>query len=138
MAVPYWQKFGLNTIVSQIGWDANSPSNLLTLLPAGHEPGMYEVSFVLVVRTGSGGTTSTAVATWASPTFGAESKTLSASLTLSSTGTTFSNGNTQTAMHRAVPIVSAGTAAITLQLNSSGAAGVIDIYATARLIATLP
>lgn len=121
-------------IVSQIGWDGNSPSELLTLVPAGHVPGMYEVSFAVVVRATSLGSPSVTL-TWNSPTFGAESTIFSATVTLAAAGTTFRNTSSATSMHRCAAIMSTGAAAITFQLSSSLNVSLHDIYASARLIA---
>lgn len=132
---PFKGGAGDGVVVSQIGWDGNSASNLLTLMPAGHAAGMYQVSLSVIIRTIAGATSTVTVA-WTSPTFGAESQTFGQLFhTAAGTGTVFRNTNTTTAPHRCAPIMSTGAAAITLQMATSGSAGVLDIYASARLIA---
>lgn len=50
MALPYWFKSGVGTIVSNIG--NNLSANLdLVLLPTGHAPGYYCVGSFMLVRT---------------------------------------------------------------------------------------
>lgn len=133
---PFKGGAGEGVIVSQIGWDPAGTGDLLTLLPAGHAAGMYEVALVVVVRTAPGSGTPSATLTWNSPTFGAESKVMSATVNLSAaTGTSFGNTSSANAMHRCAALMSTGSAAITLQLSSTGVAALVDIYASARLIA---
>lgn len=124
---------GAGGVQSLIGWDAASTATL-TLLPAGHPQGIYEAYVVFVVRTAASNLTVVSL-TWASPTFGAENKSFSAGTDFATTGTSFINTNTSTRMHRSVPIMSTGAAPIVLVASNSGFAGVVDIYACARLIA---
>lgn len=136
MPNPVWFKTPA-PLASHIGWDTAAASNTLTLQPAGHTPGLYEIMFVLVVRTAQV-TTLNATATWTAPTFGAENKQISSSVqTNVGTGTAFGNTNTTTLPHRAAPIVSTGATAITLQMSAGAGSAVIDFYACARLIAPL-
>lgn len=122
-------------LVSQIGWASNVNSDVLELVPAGHAPGQYEVSLTLVVRTSVAANASVTL-TWASPTFGAESKQPGNGMQLSSTGTSVLITGTQSVPLRCLALVSTGATPITLQMTSTGVAGgVTDIYASARLIA---
>lgn len=123
-------------LVSQIGWASNANSDLLELLPAGHAPGQYEVALTLIVRTAAVGANCAPIVAWTSPTFGAESKQPGGGMQLNATGTSVNITGTQNVPLRCFALVSTGAAPITLQIPSTGVAGgVIDIYASARLIA---
>jgi hypothetical protein len=134
MPLPYWLKSGLDTTRSQIGWNpASGNSTLLTLVPAGHTPGVYLVSSAVIVRTVAGAGTCVPNCAHAAPTIGAQTVTVNAgqsAISLTALGLTTATSWT---------IVSDGTAAITFRYVPTGATGspVVDVYASAQLIATL-
>jgi hypothetical protein len=125
------------TIVSQIGWTPPSggSSNVLTLLAAGHEPGLYTISWNAIVRTvGTGGALACTLG-WHSPA-GAESRTIGQAMSWAALGTIVSGAGSSQATVRELPVLSDGTAAITLQFSAGTiTAGnpVADLYAAARL-----
>lgn len=119
----------METAAQQLAYDASGPSNVLTLLPAGHTPGIYNVTSPCVVNTASGGGTLTAVFSYNAPTFGA---------------TSISNTSIQTnalggSLVSCRALVSDGSAPITAQMTPVGISGTpsIDVYATAQLMAPL-
>lgn len=125
---------GLPTIAQQLNWNPTNNSNVLTLVPAGHTPGQYEVTLTLVVLSTSTGTANPAV-TWNSPTFGSENKTLGVGMQLSSIGTSATITGTTSIPLRAFALVSDGSAPIRLSIPATVGSGLVDIYASARLIA---
>ncbi len=127
--LPYWQKFTKIGKVKQIGWTAAAPL-VLTVLPAGHGPGTYELIMAVIVRVAAGAGNITRSFGYSAPTFGATSIAQFGSTNINTTGHTPASFNVLGAE-------SDGTAAITLTLVPAGVTGspVLDVYATASLIA---
>lgn len=139
MANPFWFKVKA-PIQSQIGWSPASggSSNTLTLQPAGHAPGLYLICPVTVIRTTATGTALSASLSWNSPTFGAEAKSPFASISWGNSGTVQASTGTAGQPARAYPIISDGSAAITIVWNAGSFTGgppVADLYAMAQLLA---
>jgi hypothetical protein len=116
---------------SQLGYapvTGGPPSNLLTLLPAGHPPGSYLFSFTTVVRTvGVGAGSLTATFNFASPNFGAQSVALG--LSLNALGTSSATGIARV-------FASSGAAPLTLQFSVVGVtvSGLVDLYGAAMAV----
>ena len=127
-------------IVSQIGWAPASlgTSNVLTLLAAGHAPGIYEIDAVAIVRTVGTGSQMAFTLTWNSPSFGAESKQVLSAGSWASLGTVALGVGNGSGTTRQLPIHSDGSAAITLQYAAgtiTAGAPVADLYGSAHLVA---
>jgi hypothetical protein len=127
-------------IVSQIGWApaTGGLSNVLTLLAAGHPPGIYEIGWVAIVRTlAATGNVLTNTVTWSSPGFGAESKGgLAAGSWIAALGTVAAGAGNASGTARQLAIHSDGSAAITLQYSAGALTGnpVADLYGCAHLV----
>lgn len=115
---------------SQIGYAPTTlvpASAALTVLGAGHAPGLYAISFLPIVRTGGTATITVTVA-WTAPTIGAQSETL----------TSFIVTATGSVLTPLVAVESTGAGAITVTAQSGVVIGapVIDLYASAALVGT--
>lgn len=111
----------------------------LTLMPAGHAPGLYLIGFDLIVRTVSNTGTLARTYTYDAPTLGAATVTSPATITATAgpgraAGGTASN----TTLIFATQLVrSTGTSAIALVVTPSTITGtpVFDVYGSAMLAA---
>lgn len=137
---PFKGGAGEGVIVSQIGWApaSQASSNVLTVVPAGHAAGIYEVGSVVIVRTTVSSTMSGALA-WTSPTFGAESNSSGfgvISTNILGTGLIVS-GTSSVGMRSPATIHSTGATAITatFTIGTHAGAPVIDVYVYGRLVA---
>lgn len=109
-----------------LGWNAAAPL-VLTLLPAGHAPGMYFVGLVLVIRTAPSTGTVTRSYQYTSPTFGAANISGFGAGSLTVLGAVAAGFTT-------VSVQSTGAGPVTLTLTPAaitGATPVVDVYATA-------
>lgn len=123
----------LAPVQTQIGY-AGGNSNVLTLQPGGHAPGLYAVSFVGVIRTAAASGTTACRVTWSSPTFGAELKNLQ---NLSSTivGSNWLINTGTTAGARTLGIQSDGVDPITAFFSGAlTGTPLIDLYACAQRV----
>lgn len=129
----------VGTIVSQIGWNPASlgTSSTLTMLAAPHQPGLYEICPVTIIRTTATGVALSASCSWSSPTFGAESKNPFGLSSWATSGTLQTSLATSAQPPRAFIINSDGSAAITI-VWSAGlitlGSPVADLYACVRLV----
>lgn len=110
---------------SQIGWAPTTgtpSSNVLTLLAAGHAPGLYNISLIPIITT-AGTATVTPTLTWTTQTSGAQSKTVG----------TFTCATLGTSIRSPASIQSDGSAAITLQFATGAVVGnpVLNVYGSA-------
>ncbi len=126
-------------IASQIGWTppTGTSSNVLTLVAAGHPPGLYDISWTAIIRTTGTGSALGNTLTWHSPA-GAESRALASSTSWAALGTIVTGAGNALASPRKIAVYSDGTADIALQFTAGAiSAGnpVADLYASARLIA---
>ena len=126
MADPFWFKAGVRAVRS-VGYTAAAPL-VLTLAPAGHAPGYYEINQVVVLRTLATGGALARVFDYSTPTVGA------AQLNVGSTNLTGFGGPIPAATFSAY---SDGANAMTLTFNPSSVTGspVVDITALATFIA---
>lgn len=116
-------------VASQVGYlpGGGVSSNVLTILPAGHRPGVYIVMNELIIRTtGSGNITPTV--SFTAPLIGA--------LTIAPGGTGVTSLGQLLLTPR--PIVSSGTAPVTIQWSSTATGTpVVDLYPAASLVQPL-
>lgn len=121
-------------------WSGAAPL-VLTLLPAGHKPGLYSVSINAIVRTPTTtGGAITRVVAFSAPTIGAIT-TGNAAVTGNITGTGYAGGNSQNAQLYPTQIMSDGSAAVVLTLTMAAFTGgppVVDVYASATLVGIIP
>lgn len=117
-------------IVSVIGSDLSAPF-VMTLLPAGHAPGMYAVGLEIINRTAPLTGTISRTLSYSAPTFGATSATQAASILNPgrATGNFTTLGDAQ--------FMSSGATALELTITPSAITGspVTDFYASVRLVA---
>jgi hypothetical protein len=133
-------------IQSHLNWTP-SPSatgNLLTLLAAGHAPGLYRIECFVLVRTNAGGNSAiTATVNFTTPIAGA----ISPSIMQTGTGAqvtsqvgmarfTISTTNMPFETTPGMAVVSTGATDLTVQFvaNAVSAVAVIDVYAVATLV----
>lgn len=134
------------SLQSQIGWAPNAAgqtSNLLTVLAAGHTPGLYLVSPHVMVRTLQAGSYLSMALTWSNG--GAQALTptgagTGSALSITAAGMALNNGSgTVPRTPFCIPIYSDGVSAITVQFTSAGVMGgaaLLDLYAAATCLGT--
>lgn len=134
------------SLQSQIGWAPNAAgqtSNVLTVLAAGHTPGLYLVAPHVMVRTQQAGSYLSMAATWSNA--GAQSLTptgggAGAALSITSAGMALNNGTTSIPRTPfCLPIYSDGVSAITVQFTAAGTmagAALLDVYVAATCLGT--
>lgn len=115
---------------SLIGWNGQAPTQL-TILPAGHTPGIYHVSAPLIVRATGGGGVATRTIDFSAPILGPTTHTNAADVNV---------GNVGLAGAEVVPIVSDGVSPVVVKLTPGGVdpASLIDFYAGAELVVSPP
>lgn len=122
---------------------AGQQSNLLTLVTAGHAPGLYLISPHVFVKTVQAGSYLTLVITWSNS--GPQSLTptgpgAGSALSITVAGTSLNNGSTSVPRTPfTIPIFSDGEAAITMQFTTAGSmagAALLDCYGAACVIGT--
>lgn len=112
--------------MTQLNWDAQGPSNVLVLAPAGHRPGIYLVTAPVLIKETQGAGILHRSISFSAPGVGATSIENDAAGDFTVPGMT-SGDVTQ--------VISDGTAAITVQFTPLGATPPVlaDIYAAASL-----